>query len=250
MVACVRGQGCDDVPLSQPLSKRYDSDGVHVTTKRHTIPKRLWMRCSLFFRVGVLPLLVVLGTLFYHGPTPHSVHALVVSPLHGPTHSLGSRIMAVQGGKAPAERLQLSAPNQEFVAPPLERPVLAFITPDGCSASSSSISDLIRSVEEAVAGGVSLVQLRDYKSNDESKAALARQLRAVTTGKAWFVVNGDCAMGRACGADGVHLPERMIGLQTGLRDAAWPRVVGCSVHSVEAAVKAGRLGADYVQVGA
>lgn len=130
----------------------------------------------------------------------------------------------------------------------LSRPVLELITPNGC-ASSADPAFLIRSVQRAVAGGVSLVQLRDYDSDYESKANLARRLHSAIDGRAWFVLNGEPDAARACGADGVHLPERIVQRLVDLRSAGgWPRVVGCSVHSVAAAVEAARLGADYIQV--
>lgn len=134
---------------------------------------------------------------------------------------------------------------------PLSPPVLELITPDGCASSSrSDTSSLIRNIQGAVAGGVSLVQLRDYKSDAKSKDEFAVRLVAATRGRALLVVNGEPDAARASGADGVHLPERMIDCLTGLRVAGeeWPSVVGCSVHSVAAAVKAAKLGADYVQV--
>lgn len=130
----------------------------------------------------------------------------------------------------------------------LSPPVLELITPNGC-ASAADPAFLIRSVQRAVAGGVSLLQLRDNDSDSESKAELARRLRSAIDGRALFVLNGEPDAARACGADGVHLPERMVQSLVGLRGLGeWPRVVGCSVHSVAAAVKAARLGADYVQV--
>ncbi|CAM9549288.1 unnamed protein product [Ectocarpus fasciculatus] len=137
-------------------------------------------------------------------------------------------------------------------AAPLAPPVLELITPDGCASSSfSETSSLMKSIQKAVAGGVSLVQLRDYKSGAKSKADLAVRISAAIEGRALFVVNGEPDAARASGADGVHLPERMMDRLVGLRGEGeeWPRVVGCSVHSVEAAVEAARLGADYVQVG-
>lgn len=131
--------------------------------------------------------------------------------------------------------------------PGLERPLLQLITPDGC-ASSSSVQ-LIKSVKCAIAGGVALVQLRDNISDADSKSRLARLLRDVTLGSALFVINGNISEARSCGADGVHLPERMIDRIGSLRGRdAWSRIVGCSVHSVEAAARAARLGVDYVQV--
>lgn len=135
----------------------------------------------------------------------------------------------------------------------LSAPVLELITPDGCASSSASdISSLIGNIQRAVAGGVSLVQLRDYDSDAKSKAEMAVRLVAATKGRALFVVNGDPEAARASGADGFHLPERMMdmmGSLVGRRDVGvWPQVVGCSVHSVAAAVKAASLGADYIQV--
>lgn len=138
----------------------------------------------------------------------------------------------------------------------LSRPVLVQITPDGCSSSSSTSARLVGSVARAVAGGVCLVQLRDYKADAESKVELARRIRQVIDGSpALLMVNvndGDYSWVRDCGADGVHLPEREIGLLADLRDSnarpVWPAVVGCSVHSATAALEAARLGADYVQV--
>lgn len=135
----------------------------------------------------------------------------------------------------------------------LSAPVLELITPDGCASfSASDMSSLVRNIQGAVAGGVQLVQLRDYDSDAKSKAEMAARLVAATKDRALLVVNGDPEAARASGADGVHLPERMmevLGRLVGPRDAGeWPRVVGCSVHSVAAAVKAARLGADYIQV--
>lgn len=135
-------------------------------------------------------------------------------------------------------------------AAPLAPPVLELITPDGCASSSfSETSSLVKNIQKAVAGGVSLVQLRDYKSGAKSKADLAVRISTAIEGRALFVVNGEPDAARASGADGVHLPERMMDCLVGLRgQGEWPRIVGCSVHSVAAAVEAARLGADYVQV--
>lgn len=131
----------------------------------------------------------------------------------------------------------------------LTAPVLELITPDSCAASFDQ-DRLVDRVERAVAAGVTLVQLRDHTSDADSKARLAKRLRAATRGAAFFVVNGDVALARACGADGVHLPERMIAHLKDMCNAnrSWLQVVGCSVHSVDAAVEAATHGVDYLQV--
>lgn len=140
--------------------------------------------------------------------------------------------------------------HREGVLPPLSQPIVELITPDGCSShSSADVSKLVHNVKSAVAGGVKIVQLRDRKSDRRSVSELARRLRDATRNRAWFVVNGEPDAARAYGADGVHLPERMMDRLVDLKvSEEWPKVIGCSVHSAEAAVRAARLGASYLQV--
>lgn len=143
-----------------------------------------------------------------------------------------------------------SGSHREGILPPLSQPIVELITPDGCSSQSSAdVSKLVHNVKSAVAGGVKIVQLRDRKSDRQSISELARRLRNATRNRAWFVVNGEPDAARAYDADGVHLPERMVDRLVDIKvSEEWPKVVGCSVHSAEAAVRAARLGASYLQV--
>ncbi|DBA04325.1 TPA: hypothetical protein N0F65_002087 [Lagenidium giganteum] len=71
--------------------------------------------------------------------------------------------------------------------------------------------------------------------------------------RAKFVVNDDVEVAMSSGADGVHLKERALGDANVDATIAALRqrhmLVGCSVHSVDAAVRAFLLGVDYIQVG-
>ena len=72
---------------------------------------------------------------------------------------------------------------------------------------------LLQQIVQAVAGGVSLVQVRDTSpaATDRSRAALARHLAlALADTPCAVVLNGDVASAIACGVDGVHLPERLM----------------------------------------
>jgi len=104
-------------------------------------------------------------------------------------------------------------------------------------------------VREAVEGGVNVVQLREKDLPARDLFALGMRLREITRGKALLLVNDRVDVAQSCGADGVHLPEG--GLPTPM--ARWVlgrnALVGCSVHSVEAAVQAEADGADLVQLG-
>lgn len=112
-------------------------------------------------------------------------------------------------------------------------------------------ADPLSLVEAAIAGGVNIVQLRARASQDDlGLFAVAMRLRELTAGKAQFVVTGDLELAEKCRADGVLLPERSY-KPSDARDFLHgeTRLVGAFAHSVPAAGRAERGGADYVQVG-
>jgi thiamine-phosphate pyrophosphorylase len=114
---------------------------------------------------------------------------------------------------------------------------------------------LEEAVAQAIEGGVNLVQLREKDPDGRSLPAaellaLAEKLRAITRGRALFLVNDRLDVALACAADGVHLPERGLPVAAARRLAGGAFVIiGRSVHSVAEAVRAQEEGADYVQVG-
>ena len=104
-------------------------------------------------------------------------------------------------------------------------------------------------VDEAIKGGVTLVQLREKDLPAGELLALATRLRDVTRGRAILVINDRLDVALAVGADGVHLPEK--GMPASIARLLMGRhsLIGCSVHSEEAAAEAELGGADYVQLG-
>jgi thiamine-phosphate pyrophosphorylase len=109
----------------------------------------------------------------------------------------------------------------------------------------SGTDELLRSVDSAIAGGVTAVQLREKDVLFEDLLPLARQLRGLTSGRAQLLVNGPVELAVAVGADGVHLPE-------GSPPIGRPELqflVGRSVHSREAAETAWAECSDYLIAG-
>jgi thiamine-phosphate pyrophosphorylase len=101
----------------------------------------------------------------------------------------------------------------------------------------------------AVEGGVTAVQLREPDLRGGELYHLAVTVHAVLRGRALLLINDRIDVAIAAGADGVHLPEHTVPLRK-LRDHIGDAcIVGRSVHSVEAAVRAEHEGADYVQAG-
>jgi thiamine-phosphate pyrophosphorylase len=104
-------------------------------------------------------------------------------------------------------------------------------------------------VSEAIDGGANLVQLREKELPGGELYDLALALRDVVHGRGLLFVNERLDVAQACGADGVHLPERGLPIRIVRELVGESLLVGRSVHSVEAAVRAQREGADFVQVG-
>jgi thiamine-phosphate pyrophosphorylase len=121
------------------------------------------------------------------------------------------------------------------------------ITPDG-------LADdvLLERVEEALRGGVSLLQYRDKQGSPSGRAGMARALRALCrrygTG---FIVNDDLALALKVDADGVHLGADDGDLAAARRALGPGKILGASCYAdFELAREATAAGADYVAFGA
>jgi thiamine-phosphate pyrophosphorylase len=101
---------------------------------------------------------------------------------------------------------------------------------------------LLTAVDQAIEGGVNAVQLREKDMPRRGLLDLAMRLREISRGRALLIVNSAADVALECEADGVHLPEDAQMIDS-------PLLIGRSVHSVEAAVRAEAEGADYVIAG-
>src|SRR5689334_10644553 len=98
----------------------------------------------------------------------------------------------------------------------------------------------------AIKKGATVIQLRapGLTAREVEREANALVLKASVP----VVVSSRCDVALAAGAAGVHLPERDINVADA-RALMGQRLVGRSVHSIQAAVSAERDGADYVIFG-
>jgi thiamine-phosphate diphosphorylase len=105
--------------------------------------------------------------------------------------------------------------------------------------------DLVDVVRDAVAGGVTVVQLRERELPHDELVVLGRRVREAIAGRALLFVNANVAAAIEIGADGVHFPEAMAGDRT----PTGALLVSRAVHGVEAVAAAQRDGADVIQLG-
>lgn len=103
--------------------------------------------------------------------------------------------------------------------------------------------------ERAVRGGAGVVQLRDKARSPAELVGIGRAIARLTRqAGAVFIVNDRLDVAIACGADGVHLGQDDLRVDTARQLAPPGFIIGVSVSTVDEAVRAGREGADYLAV--
>lgn len=94
-----------------------------------------------------------------------------------------------------------------------------------------------------------MIQLREKDLSVSEIWDLGTHLKKVIAGRAAFVVNDRVDIAIALEADGVQLPEDGLPVEAVRRLIGRNRLIGRSVHSIEAAVRAGEAGSDFLIAG-
>lgn len=111
--------------------------------------------------------------------------------------------------------------------------------------------DFLDRVEQALLGGVSLVQLRAKELSAREFFALGEQVLALTKSHAVpMIVNDRLDIALALGADGVHLGQQDLPAGRVRAIVGKDCILGVSVRTRIEAQQATEQGADYVGVGA
>jgi thiamine-phosphate pyrophosphorylase len=110
--------------------------------------------------------------------------------------------------------------------------------------------DLAFLAEEAVLGGVTIVQLRAKSLGTRELLDLATRMTAALKRRSIpLIINDRVEIALACGADGVHLGQDDMPLDTARKLLGRAKIIGASVNTLKEAREAERRGADYVGLG-
>ena len=113
-----------------------------------------------------------------------------------------------------------------------------------------SAADAPRVLEQMLAGGVDLVQLRAKGRPLDQVAALALPLQRLCTAAGIpFLLNDHPQLASALGLDGVHVGQDDLSVAEARRLLGPGRIVGKSTHSVAQAVAAAAEQPDYLGFG-
>lgn len=109
---------------------------------------------------------------------------------------------------------------------------------------------LAQVVEEAIAGGATLIQLREKKLSYNEFLKIAIEVKAVTDKyKVPFLINDNVDIAVAVGADGVHIGQSDEEIRIARKKLGPNKIIGLSAGTLEEAIKAEQNGADYIGVG-
>lgn len=110
---------------------------------------------------------------------------------------------------------------------------------------------LLKSIEDAIAGGVSIVQLREKELCTGDFFDLALQVKAVTDKyQVPLIINDRLDIALAVNAAGLHIGQDDLPVTIVRKIMGPAKILGTSVFNVEEAITAQFEGADYLGVGA
>jgi len=112
--------------------------------------------------------------------------------------------------------------------------------------SSISKKGIVSDVKDALDAGCRFIQYREKRKSTREMVKEAQILKNICKNKAVFLVNDRVDIALAVDADGVHLGQDDMPVSFARRLLGDKKIIGLTVHNVEEAVEAERMGADYV----
>jgi thiamine-phosphate pyrophosphorylase len=112
------------------------------------------------------------------------------------------------------------------------------------------VTDLEWAIQEAITGGVDMIQMREKDKPDRELMEFALRIRRLTDRtRTIFIVNDRPDIARLAGADGVHLGQDDLTIHAARRIVGNDALIGVSTHNVNQLHQAIRDGASYVGIG-
>lgn len=111
--------------------------------------------------------------------------------------------------------------------------------------------EFLRRVEEALIGGVTLIQLREKNKSTKEYIELAEKVHGITKKyNVPLLIDDRVDVALAIDAEGVHLGADDMTIATARRIMGKEKIIGATAKTVERAKSAYDEGADYLGVGA
>ena len=110
--------------------------------------------------------------------------------------------------------------------------------------------ELLKVMEEALAGGATVIQLREKNMTVRELVEVGAKLQKLARQHgATFIINDHVDVALAIDADGVHLGQDDLSVSEARTLLGPKKIIGLSTHSLEQALAASSLPLDYLGVG-
>lgn len=105
-------------------------------------------------------------------------------------------------------------------------------------------------VEEAIKGGVTLIQVREKEISSRDFFKVAKEVKEVTNKyNVPLIINDRIDIALAIDADGVHLGQSDMPIEIARKILGKDKIIGISAGSISEALEAEKNGADYLGIG-
>ena len=116
---------------------------------------------------------------------------------------------------------------------------------------SDDVEKFLNTIEEAIKGGVTVVQIREKTADTLDFYNLALKVKEITTKyNVPLIINDRVDIALAIDADGVHVGQSDMPCDVTRRLIGKDKILGVSAATVDEAQKAEKDGADYIGTGA
>ncbi|MEE3490004.1 MAG: thiamine phosphate synthase [Methanobrevibacter sp.] len=116
---------------------------------------------------------------------------------------------------------------------------------------SDDVEKFLNTIEEAIKGGVSVVQIREKTKDTLDFYNLALKVKEITTRyDVPLIINDRVDVALAIDADGVHVGQSDMPCDVTRKLVGPDKIVGISAATIDEAKKAEKDGADYIGTGA
>lgn len=104
-------------------------------------------------------------------------------------------------------------------------------------------------VKEAVEAGCKIIQYREKNKSTIEMVDEAFEIKRICGERAIFLVNDRIDVALAVNADGVHIGQEDMPIETARKLLGADKIIGLTVHNVKEAIAAEKSGADYLGLG-
>ena len=111
--------------------------------------------------------------------------------------------------------------------------------------------DLCNSIEQAIQGGTSIIQLREKNITSIEFYNIAKEVKKITSKyNVPLIINDRLDIALAVDADGIHIGPEDLPVKVVRKIMGEDKIIGASTCNIKEALEAKEAGADYLGVGA